>query len=228
MDLSNLQAITKIKFKELAIYEQAFTHRSYLNEHPNTPGHNERLEFLGDAVVELIVTHYLYDKFPEKPEGELTNLRAALVRRNTLSAIGEELGLDAYIRMSKGESKNTGKAKGVILSNAAEAFIGALYLDLGIKSVEKLLDRFLLPKLEAIIESQEHIDAKSSFQEKVQEKEGVTPHYKTESISGPDHDRTFIVGVYIHDKLISTGTGSSKREAEMQAASIALKTHFPS
>ncbi len=227
MDLSTLQAITKIKFKDLALYEQAFTHRSYLNEHPNTPGHNERMEFLGDAVVELIVTRYLYDRFPEKAEGELTNLRAALVRRNTLSAIGEELGLDQYIRLSKGEAKNSGKAKSVILSNAAEAFIGALYLDLGIKSVEKLLDRFLLPKLEAIIESQEHIDAKSSFQEKVQEKDGVTPHYKTESISGPDHDRTFVVGVYVHDKLIATGTGSSKRESEMQAASIALKTYFP-
>lgn len=224
MDLSPLEKTIGIKFTNPAIYEQAFTHRSYLNEHADSKEHNERLEFLGDAVVELIVTHFLYEKFPEKPEGELTNLRAALVRRNSLSVIGEELNFGDYVRLSKGESKNTGKAKSVILSNAVEAFIGALYLDLGLATVEKFLDQFLLPKLEQIVEEESHIDAKSNFQEKIQERDGVTPHYKTESVTGPDHDRHFIVGVYVGENLIAQGEGSSKREAEMSAAAKALET----
>jgi ribonuclease-3 len=222
LDLSPLQKKVGAKFKDTAIYEEAFTHRSYLNEHADSGKHNERLEFLGDAVVELIVTNFLFDKFPDKPEGELTNLRAALVRRNTLSIIGEELDFEAIIRMSKGEAKNSGKAKSVILSNATEAFIGALYLDLGLPAVEKFLTKFLLPKLEQIVIEESHIDAKSSFQEKVQERDGVTPHYKTETVSGPDHDRHFVVGVYINDHLIATGEGTSKREAEMAAATKAL------
>lgn len=224
MDLSPLEKTIGIKFTNPAIYEQAFTHRSYLNEHADSKEHNERLEFLGDAVVELIVTHFLYEKFPEKPEGELTNLRAALVRRNSLSVIGEELQFGDYVRLSKGESKNTGKAKSVILSNAVEAFIGALYLDMGLATVEKFLDKFLLPKLEQIVEEESHIDAKSNFQEKIQERDGVTPHYKTESVTGPDHDRHFIVGVYVGENLIAQGEGSSKREAEMSAATKALET----
>lgn len=224
MDLSPLEKTIGIKFTNPAIYEQAFTHRSYLNEHADSKEHNERLEFLGDAVVELIVTHFLYEKFPEKPEGELTNLRAALVRRNSLSVIGEELQFGDYVRLSKGESKNTGKAKSVILSNAVEAFIGALYLDMGLSTVEQFLDKFLLPKLEQIVEEESHIDAKSNFQEKIQERDGVTPHYKTESVTGPDHDRHFIVGVYVGETLIAQGEGSSKREAEMAAATKALET----
>ena len=224
MDLSPLEKKVGLKFKNLALHEQAFTHRSYLNEHADSDKHNERLEFLGDAVVELIVTHFLFDKFPDKPEGELTNLRAALVRRNSLSVIGEELGFEDYVRLSKGESKNSGKAKSVILSNATEAFIGSLYLDLGLPAVEKFLNKFLLPKLEQIVIEESHIDAKSSFQEKVQERNGVTPHYKTENVSGPDHDRQFVVGVYINDHLIATGEGTSKREAEMAAATKALET----
>jgi ribonuclease III len=149
--LDSLQTKLGFKFKDLSIYEQAFTHRSYINEHSDAPGHNERLEFLGDAVVELLVTQFLYDKFPEKPEGELTNLRAALVRRNTLSEVGKELGFEDYLRMSKGEARNEGKAKAMIISNAAEAFVGALFLDLGLKAVEKFVKKFLLPRLENII-----------------------------------------------------------------------------
>ncbi len=218
-----LEEKTGLKFKEIKLYEQAFTHRSYLNENAGATAHNERLEFLGDAVVELIVTRYLYDKFPDKPEGELTNLRAAMVRRNTLSDIGTELNLEAYLRLSKGEKSSTGKAKAVIISNATEAFIGAAYLDLGLKEVEKFLAKCLLPKLDNIVSEELHIDAKSKFQEIIQEKEGMTPHYKTETISGPDHDRNFIVGVYIGEKLIAKGEGSSKREAETAAAAEALK-----
>lgn len=218
-----LEAKTGLKFKNVELYEQAFTHRSYLNEHSSATSHNERLEFLGDAVVELIVTRYLYDKFPDKPEGELTNLRAAMVRRNTLSDIGTELNLENHLRLSKGERSSIGKAKAVIISNATEAFIGAAYLDLGLKEVEKFLSKCLLPKLDNILVEELHIDAKSKFQEIIQERDSVTPHYKTETISGPDHDRNFVVGVYIGDQLIATGEGSSKREAETNAAAEALK-----
>lgn len=222
-NFSDLQKQIGVKFKTTALYEQAFTHRSYLNEHHDIPGHNERLEFLGDAVVELLVTQFLYEKFPDKPEGELTNLRAALVRRNTLSEVGKELHFEDYLRMSKGEARNEGKAKAMIISNAAEAFVGALFLDLGLKAVEKFVDKFLLPRLEDIIAGETHIDAKSKFQEIIQERNGTTPHYKTEEVSGPDHDRNFIVGVYVDDKLIAKGAGKSKREAETNAAAKALE-----
>jgi len=223
ISLDSLQKLIGVKFKDLSIYEQAFTHRSYINEHHDAIGHNERLEFLGDAVVELLVTQFLYDKFPEKPEGELTNLRAALVRRNTLSEVGKELHFEDYLRMSKGEAHNEGKAKAMIISNAAEAFVGALFLDLGLKAVEKFINKFLLPRLEDIIAGETHIDAKSKFQEIIQEKNGNTPHYKTEEVSGPDHDRNFVVGVYVDDKLIAKGEGKSKREAETNAATKALE-----
>jgi ribonuclease-3 len=223
LNFDSLQTKIGMKFKDLSFYEQAFTHRSYLNEHSDAAGHNERLEFLGDAVVELLVTQFLYEKFPEKPEGELTNLRAALVRRNTLSEVGSELGFADYLRMSKGEARNEGKAKAMIISNAAEAFVGALFLDLGLKAVEKFVKKFLLPRLESIIAGETHIDSKSKFQEIIQEKNGNTPHYKTEEVSGPDHDRNFVVGVYVDDKLIAKGEGKSKREAETNAATKALE-----
>lgn len=222
-DFSSLQKQLGTKFKDLSFYEQAFTHRSYINEHADAVGHNERLEFLGDAVVELLVTQFLYDKFPDKPEGELTNLRAALVRRNTLSEVGKELHFEDYLRMSKGESRNDGKAKAMIISNAAEAFVGALFLDLGLKAVEKFVKKFLLPRLEDIVAGESHIDSKSKFQEIIQERRGTTPHYKTEEVSGPDHDRSFVVGVYVDDKLIAKGEGKSKREAETAAATEALE-----
>ncbi|MFH0905230.1 MAG: ribonuclease III [bacterium] len=223
MDLASLSKKIGLTLKDSALYEQAFTHRSYLNEHPAVTHHNERLEFLGDAVVELLVTQFLYDKFPDKPEGELTSLRAALVKRGTLSEIGQELNFDQYLRLSKGEAHNTGKAKAMIISNTVESFIGALFLEQGLPKVRKFLDKTLLPKLEAIVDEALHVDAKSHFQEVVQEKDGITPHYEIESMSGPDHDRTFIVGVYVGDKLVSKGEGKSKREAETAAAAIALK-----
>lgn len=222
MNLSKLEKDIGIKFKNTALYEQAFTHRSYLNENSDIDGHNERLEFLGDAVIELVVTDFLYHKFPEKPEGELTALRAALVRRNTLGEVGEELKFTDYLRMSKGESGNTQKARAVILSNTLEAFVGALYLDKGIKVSNKFIDKFLHPRIKKIVEESHHIDAKSHFQEIIQERDGVTPHYKVEKSSGPDHDRTFEIGVYVGEKLIAKAKGSSKHEAETNAAAKAL------
>ena len=152
------------------------------------------------------------------------NLGAALVRRDTLSEIGKELGFEQYLRLSRGEAGNGGKAKAMILSNTAEAFIGALFLDQGLPTLEKFLTKFLLPRLEVIIKEEGHIDAKSRFQEIIQERDGTTPHYKLERATGPDHDRTFTVGLYVGDKKVATGTGSSKREAEMHAAAQALET----
>ena len=222
MNLDSLSQKIGVSLSDSALYEQAFTHRSYLNEHPEVAVHNERLEFLGDAVVELIVTEFLYHQFPDKPEGELTSLRSALVRRNTLGQIGQTLGLDEYIRLSKGEAGSNGKAKAMILSNTVEAFIGALFLDQGLPAVKKFLDTTLLPLIEKILQEEQHVDAKSKFQEVIQEKEGITPHYETQEVTGPDHDRRFVIGVYIGDKLIATGEGSSKREAEMNAAAKAL------
>jgi len=222
MNFSKLEKAIGIKFKDTALFEQAFTHRSYINESSEVDTHNERLEFLGDAVVELVVTDFLYQKYPDKPEGELTALRAALVRRNTLGKIGQKLNFVDYLRMSKGELSNTEKARAVILSNTFEAFVGALYLDQGIKTACKFLDKFLHPCIKDIIETSHHIDAKSHFQEVVQERDGVTPHYKVEKSSGPDHNRTFEVGVYIGDQLIAKAKGSSKHEAETNAAAKAL------
>lgn len=222
IDFKLLEKAIGIKFKNAELYEQAFTHRSFLNENSNIDTHNERLEFLGDAVIELIVTDFLYNKYPEKPEGELTALRASLVRRNTLGEVGEELKFDDYLRMSKGESGNTAKARAVILSNTFEAFVGALYLDQGIKIANKFVDKFLHPRIKEILEESHHIDAKSHFQEIIQERDGVTPHYKVEKSSGPDHNRTFEIGVYIGENLIAKAKGSSKREAETNAAAAAL------
>lgn len=222
MEFSKLEKAIGIQFKNIELFEQAFTHRSYLNENSEVDTHNERLEFLGDAVVELIVTNFLYQKYPDKPEGELTALRAALVRRNTLGEIGQELKFVNYLRMSKGESGNTEKARSVILSNTVEAFVGALYLDQGTTAAQKFLDKFLHPRIENIVEAAHHIDAKSHFQEIIQERDGTTPHYKVEKTSGPDHDRIFEIGVYIGDQLIAKAKGSSKQEAETNAATRAL------
>jgi ribonuclease-3 len=223
MDFSELEKLIGIKFKDSSLYERAFTHRSYINEHPETEGQNERLEFLGDAVVELVVTNFLFKKFPDKPEGELTALRAALVRRKTLSEIGQELNFENYLRLSRGEAKNTAKAKALILSNTTEAFMGALYLDLGLEKAEEFITKALLPKIKSIVAEDKHIDAKSKFQEIIQERDSTTPHYKIETATGPDHKRKFVVGLYVNDKQIATGTGSSKREAETDAAAKALE-----
>ncbi|RLC37370.1 ribonuclease III [candidate division Kazan bacterium] len=222
MDFSKLEKTIGVKFKDKKLYEQAFTHRSYLNENSEVNAHNERLEFLGDAVIELAVTDFLYKKYPNKPEGELTALRAALVRRHTLGEIGQKLGFNDYLRMSKGESGNTAKARAIILSNAVEAFVGALYLDQDIKTTTDFINKFINPRIKDIVRSAYHIDAKSHFQEIIQERDGITPHYKVEKSFGPDHNRTFEVGVYVGEKLVAKAEGSSKHEAETNAASKAL------
>ncbi len=213
-----------IEFKNKNILKQAFTHRSYINENPSWAlEHNERLEFLGDAVLELVITEYLYSKYPEKNEGDMTSLRAALVNAKMLSEVAIELSMGDFLLLSRGEAKDVGRARQFILANSMEALIGAIYLDQGYGAVFSFLKENLLPKLEKIISEKSWIDSKSLFQEKAQEIEGVTPSYGVVNETGPDHAKNFVVGVYLNEKLIAEGSGVSKQEAEQNAASNALK-----
>lgn len=223
MDLNQLESKIKIQFKDRNLLQSALTHRSYLNENRKWPlPHNERLEFLGDAVLELITTEYLYRNFPN-PEGELTNLRSALVNYKMLSEIASGLGLDEYILLSRGEAKDTGRARQVILANAMEAVIGAIYLDAGFEVTRTFVNEFVIKHLDKILADGKILDPKSKFQEITQEKLGVTPHYKVLAEWGPDHNKNFEVGVFIGEKKIATGVGSSKQEAEIAAAENGLK-----
>ena len=202
----------------------AFTHRSYLNEN-RTPGreHNERLEFLGDAVLELVVTEFLFAKYPEKPEGDLTAYRAALVNTQSISDAATRLGMNDYLLLSRGESKDTGRARAIILANAFEAVIGALYLDAGYVAAQKFIADQLFHKTDEVVEKRLWQDAKSRFQEIAQEKVGITPNYQLMHHVGPDHARTFTVGAFLGTERIAVGEGKSKQEAEQQAAEKALE-----
>lgn len=213
-----------VKFKNLDLLKQAVVHRSYLNEHPDFElRHNERLEFLGDAVLEIIVTEILFHDFSETPEGDLTNWRASLVNYRMLATIADELGIDKYLYLSKGESKDkNSKARQYILANAMEAIIGALYLDQGLRPTKKFVKAFILSKLDNILKNKLYLDPKSKFQEKAQEVYGVTPHYKVLSESGPDHAKDFVVGLYLNNELVSQGKGTSKQEAQVAAAEEGL------
>lgn len=223
-DLSKLEKNIGVKFKDQEVLTQATVHRSYINEHPEFKlDHNERLEFLGDAVLELVVTEYLYNNY-SNPEGDLTNWRASLVNGSNLAKISQGLGIDDFLMMSKGESKDKNtKARQYILANALEAIIGAIYLDQGLKTAKKFITDNILRGLKEIIAQKLYIDAKSSFQEKAQEKMGITPIYKVIESSGPDHARVFKIGVYLDKELIATGKGTSKQEAQTEAAKKALK-----
>ncbi len=224
IDFSKFEDIIGIKFKNKSLLEQAFTHRSYLNEHRDLKtGHNERLEFLGDAVLELIVTEYLFNKYTESTEGELTSYRSALVNAITLSDAAAKLGMNEYLLLSKGEAKDLGRARQIILANTMEAFIGALYMDAGYESAKYFISENIFNLIEKIIEEKTWLDAKSKFQEQAQENEGITPLYKTMKEEGPDHDKKFTVGVFLGKEKIAEGDGKSKQEAEQKAAEEALK-----
>lgn len=211
-------------FKDKSLLKQAFTHRSYINENPKLNiSHNERLEFLGDAVLELSVTDYLFKKYTEENEGDLTSYRAALVNATTLSRAAVELGMDEFLLLSKGEAKDKGKARQYILANTFEAMIGAIYLDKGYDAADKFIAKSLFHYTDEIVEKRLWQDAKSYFQEMSQEREGVTPLYKVLKETGPDHDKIFTVGVFLGDELVSKGEGSSKQEAEQEAAQKGLK-----
>ncbi len=223
MDLSKFEDKLKIKFKDKNLLKQAFLHRSYLNEHKELKiEHNERLEFLGDAVVEIVVTDFLYHKYPTRPEGELTSYRAALVNAVTMSEVAGELKINDFMLLSKGEAKDTGRARQIILANAFEALVGAIYLDQGYDAAREFIAANLFTKTEAIVSHHLWQDAKSYFQEKAQEIDGVTPSYKVLSEVGPDHNKRFIIGLYIGEEQISTGEGHSKQEAEQDAARNSL------
>jgi ribonuclease-3 len=219
-----LEKKLNINFKDKDLLITAFCHRSFLNENPEfyLP-HNERLEFLGDAVLELVVTEYLYKNYPDKNEGELTNWRAALVNARMLAEIARNLGFNDFLLLSRGEEKETGKARMYILANTFEAFIGALYLDQGYKACKDFIEKHLIVKLPEIIEKGLFKDAKSRFQEEAQERVGITPTYKVLEEFGPDHAKHFIVGVFLKDELVAKGEGSSKQEAELEAAKKALQ-----
>ncbi|TSA46193.1 ribonuclease III [bacterium] len=223
MDFANLEKHTNTKFKNQDLLRSALTHRSYLNENRNyNLPHNERLEFLGDAVLELVTTEYLYRNF-DNPEGELTNYRSALVNYRILAEVAHSIGLEEYILLSKGEAKDTGRARQVILANAIEAFIGAIYLDAGTEAAKKFIDEFIIVRLPELMKNHEYLDPKSRLQEIIQDRLSITPGYKVISESGPDHDKTFVVGVYIDDRLVGEGAGPAKQDAEVEAAKNALE-----
>jgi ribonuclease-3 len=223
-DFSQFEKTSGLVFKDKALLRQAFTHRSYLNENRNLKiDHNERLEFLGDAVLELIVTDYLYHKYPKKPEGELTSFRSSLVNSTTLAEVSTKIGINDFLLLSHGESKDTGRARTYILANTFEALLGALYLDQGYDAAKEFVAQHIFPLIDTIVEKGAWIDAKSRFQEMAQEYVGVTPSYKTVKETGPDHDKHFTVGVYLGSELVTTGDGRSKQEAEQNAAKKGLE-----
>src|SRR3989344_4651279 len=224
IQFSNFEKKTGVIFKDKNLLQQAFIHRSYINENPGVPmTHNERLEFLGDAVLELVVTDFLYNKYPSYTEGELTALRSALVNAVIISEVALEIGMNDYLLLSRGEAKDHGKARQYILANTYEAYIGALYLDQDIDATHKFIKKTLLPQTEEIVSKKLWRDAKSLVQEKAQEFVNVTPAYKVLHESGPDHDKHFTVGIYFGPILIAEGKGKSKQEAEQSAALNALK-----
>ena len=224
-NFSKLEKNLGFEFKNKELLLQALTHRSYLNE-KNSPqtGHNERLEFLGDAVLELAVTEVLYAKFPDKPEGDLTSFRAALVNSKMLSDVSENLEVNNFMLLSRGEAKDTGRARQYILANAFEALVGAMYLDQGYEATADFIKRIILSRIDEVLDKKLYKDPKSLFQEEAQERVGITPTYNVVDEWGPDHDKHFIVGVFLGEEKIAEGEGPSKQEAQAEAAKVAIHT----
>lgn len=226
MDTAAYQAFAKnvlgVTFNDLDLLITAFTHRSYLNEHKKTvKEHNERLEFLGDAVLELVVTEYLYQTYDE-PEGILTNWRSSLVRTESIGAAATKFGFEPLLRLSRGEKRGTNRARAQILANSFEAVIGALYLDQGYDAAKLFLTESILSTLDEILATGSWMDPKSHLQELAQSQETATPVYKVMQEIGPDHDKTFTVGVFVNNVLRGQGTGPSKQAAQQKAAEAAL------
>lgn len=225
-DIAIFEKQLGIEFRNPDTLLKAFVHKSYVNENRDFElGHNERLEFLGDAVLELVVTDELFTRFPKKAEGELTAVRAAIVNTKSLSATAKRLGMDDYLLLSKGESRSTGRARSYILANTFEAVVGAIYSDLGYEQARKFIAKSLFEDIDQVVEDKLWIDSKSYFQEKAQEVFSTTPEYKLISESGPDHDKVFVMGVYVNNKLLGQGSGASKQDAEQVAARKALEAN---
>lgn len=223
-DYSELLKKVNIKFKDESLLSTAFVHRSYINEHKSIKDHNERLEFLGDAVLELVTTERLYLNY-NNPEGDLTNWRSALVKTESISQAAQTLGFEDYLMMSRGERASTGRSRQLILANCFEAFIGAVYLDQGYKEAKKFIEEHLLVNLKRILEEKLYIDPKSRFQELAQEREGITPRYEVISEDGPDHNKIFIVVAKIGERILGKGRGPSKQAAQQAAAKKAVKAY---
>lgn len=224
MNFDKFEKRAGVVFKDKNLLKQAFTHRSYINENRDLAlEHNERLEFLGDAVLELAITGYLYERLKHSDEGELTALRSALVYADTCSQVAQTLGANEFLLLSKGELKDTGRARQYILANTLEAIIGAIYLDRGYDIAKNFILTHIAPLVENILATGDWIDAKSRFQEKAQEYMSMTPIYKTIRESGPDHDKRFVVGVYVNEEVYGKGEGKSKQDAEQEAARQALE-----
>jgi ribonuclease-3 len=223
-DFTPFEQSLGIVFKDQTLIQRAFTHRSFINENPKSGlEHNERFEFLGDAVIELIVTDYLFRHFPTHNEGELTAYRSALVNAIIMGEVATELNMNDYLLLSKGEAKDTGRARQTILANTYESFVGGLYLDQGYESCKKFIHDTLLPRLDDIIKSKSWKDAKSQLQEEAQERVKLTPSYRVLGEAGPDHDKYFTIGVFFGEQKISEGKGKSKQEAQQTAALAALE-----
>lgn len=222
-NLFKLEQKISIVFADKDVLLQALTHRSYLNENPSSRvGHNERLEFLGDAVLELVATEDLYRRFPEKPEGELTSFRAALVNAKMLADVAGEIGLNDFLLLSRGEAKDIGRARQYILANAFEALIGAIYLDQGYPSARDFIMRVVLAHIDEVVEKKLYKDPKSLFQEEAQERVSITPTYEVLREWGPDHDKHFVVGVFLGEELVAEGEGVSKQAGQEEAARLGL------
>lgn len=220
--LIQLEKSIGVDFKDKRLLEVAFVHKSYVNEHEEEEDYNERLEFLGDAVLELAVTDFLYRKYPNHPEGELTNWRSALVKGKNLAKVARKLDLGKFLMLSRGEEITGGREKEYILANTMEALIGAIYLDKGYDKANEFIMQQIVALLEDIIAKGLHIDAKSRVQEITQERLNLTPEYELLEEAGPDHDKLFVMGIYFGKKLAGQGSGSSKQEAEQEAARNAM------
>ena len=229
MDVNQYQQFATDKlgvtFHDIQLLVTAFTHRSYLNEHKKTAmEHNERLEFLGDAVLELVSTEFLYANYPD-PEGILTNWRSSLVRTESISAAASRYEFEPLLRLSRGEKRGTERARAQILANSYEAVVGALYLDQGYEAAKKFITESLLSTFDDILKTGSWLDPKSHLQELVQSQESQTPQYRIIEESGPDHDKTFTVGVFVGDTLKGQGQGPSKQAAQQKAAEAALASY---
>lgn len=223
MDFNQLEKIINISFKNKNLLKTALTHRSYLNEVEDDLQSNERLEFLGDAVLELVVSDYLYHTYPNLSEGQLTNLRSAVVKTQTLAKIANNFSLGKYLFLSRGEETGGGRTNISLLADAFESLLGAIYLDRGIKKVRQFVSFYLLPLLPDIIEKRAYLDYKSNLQTVVQEKRQVTPTYKVVKETGPDHDKTFYVVCTAGSTELGKGRGKNKQHAEQEAAKDALR-----
>lgn len=221
--LEDLQKKLGTNFMDKSFLELALVHRSALNENPEIKSSNERLEFLGDSVLSVLVSTELYLRFPAYPEGKLTTIRSLLVKTKTLAQIAKQIGLGEFLLMSHGEERSGGRLNASLLADVFEAVIGAIYLDQGLAEVKKILQTFLFPLIPEVEQKEELLDYKSLLQETIQEKSKTSPQYKVTSQTGPDHDKTFVIGAYVNNVLLASGQGKSKQEGEQQAAKLALE-----